>query len=68
MHFGNNLKDRVLRVHTAAKLSGYSERTIRRRIQNREIPATRIGRRAWGIRLSDLSRDHEQDGGSNVGN
>jgi excisionase family DNA binding protein len=68
MHFGNNLKDRVLRVRTVAKLSGYSERTIRRRIQNHEIPASRIGRRAWGIRFSDLGRDHEAHGGDHAGN
>jgi excisionase family DNA binding protein len=68
MYFGSNLKDRILRVRAAAKLSGYSERTIRRRIQNREIPASRIGRRAWGIRFSDLSRDHEKGGCDYVGN
>jgi excisionase family DNA binding protein len=68
MHFGNNLKDRILRVQTVAKLSGYSERTIRRRIQNHEIPASRIGRRAWGVRFSDLNRDHDKDGGDHVGN
>lgn len=68
MHFRNNLEDRVLRVHTVAKLSGYSERTIRRRIQNHEIPASRIGRRAWGVRAADLKRDHETQGDSHAGN
>jgi excisionase family DNA binding protein len=46
--------DRMLRVHTLARLLGCSSRTVRRRIQNDEIPAIRIGRRAWGVRASDL--------------
>ena len=62
MYFGNNWEDRVLRVHTAAKLLGYSERTIRRLIQNHEIPAFRIGRRPWGIRFSDLMKNQLQRG------
>ncbi len=49
--------NRILRVHTAAKILGCSARTVRRRILKREIPATRVGRRAWGIRACDLNRD-----------
>jgi predicted DNA-binding transcriptional regulator AlpA len=32
--------DRLLRVHTAARMLGCSSRTVRRRIQNHELPAT----------------------------
>lgn len=59
--------NRLLRVHNAARILRCSTRTVRRRIENHEIPATRIGRRAWGIRFSDLSRscgdevDHARD-------
>jgi excisionase family DNA binding protein len=59
--------DRVLRVHTLAKLLGCSRRTIRRRIQNHKLPAARIGRRAWGVRASDLNRMITQIGGGHVG-
>jgi excisionase family DNA binding protein len=68
MHFKTEGEERILRVHTVAKLSGCSRRTIRRRIHNHEIPASRIGHRAWGIRASDLSRDHEAYGGDHAGN
>jgi excisionase family DNA binding protein len=59
--------DRVLRVHTLAKLLGCSRRTIRRRIQNHKLPAARIGRRAWGVRASDLNRMITHIGGGHVG-
>jgi excisionase family DNA binding protein len=68
MQFRTESEERILRVHTVAKLSGYSERTIRRRIQNHEIPASRIGRRAWGIRFSDLNKDPDDEGGDHGGN
>ena len=48
--------DRILRVHIVAKLLGYSRRTVRRRIKANKIPAIRIGRRPWGVRVSDLMR------------
>jgi excisionase family DNA binding protein len=60
--------DRILRVHIVAKLLGCSGRTVRRHIQNQRIKAARIGRRAWGIRLSDLDRGPGSSGGSNAGN
>ena len=47
--------ERVLRVHTAAKLLGCSNRTVRRRILEKKIPAARIGQRALGIRISDVN-------------
>ena len=55
--------DRVLRVHTVARLLGCSRRTVRRRILSYEIPARRIGRRAWGVRASDLGRLFGTGGG-----
>jgi excisionase family DNA binding protein len=72
--FGGNMNsvrvesaNRMLRVHTLARLLGCSTRTIRRRIQNEEIPAVRIGRRAWGVRASDLGRPPGNPGGGHVG-
>jgi excisionase family DNA binding protein len=56
-------EDRVLRVHTAARILGCSPRTIRRRILKHEILATRMNRRAWGIRACDLKRG--RGGGGN---
>jgi excisionase family DNA binding protein len=44
----------VVRVHIAAQKLDCSTRTVIRRIRRGQIPATRIGRRAWGIRVSDL--------------
>jgi excisionase family DNA binding protein len=44
------------RIHTIARQLGCSTRTIRRRIQTQAVPAIRIGRRAWGVRASDLNR------------
>jgi excisionase family DNA binding protein len=61
-------EDRILRVHTAAKILGCSTRTIRRRILNHEIPATRMNRRAWGIRACDLERRRGNGGGGYAGN
>lgn len=61
-------EDRILRVHTAAKILGCSSRTIRRRILNHEIPAIRMNRRAWGIRACDLKRHRGNDGGGYAGN
>lgn len=51
--------DRILRVHNVARLLGCSPRTIRRRIQKRQIIAMRIGRRAWGVRACDLQHTNE---------
>jgi|HubBroStandDraft_6_1064221.scaffolds.fasta_scaffold841821_2 excisionase family DNA binding protein len=61
------LVNKILRVHTVARLLGCSRRTIRRRIQQHQIPAFRIGRRAWGIRISELNQVREDGGGSYVG-
>ena len=44
----------VLRVHTVAYWLGCSRRTVRRLIQNGELPAQREGLRAWGILRSDV--------------
>jgi len=60
------MPDRILRVHTVATLLGRSRRTIRRHIQNHEIPAVRVGRRAWGIRASDLPRALASSGGAHA--
>ncbi len=50
MNLGLESQERILRVHTIARLLGCSRReTIRRRIQKKQIPARRIGKRAWGI-------------------
>jgi excisionase family DNA binding protein len=46
--------ERILRVHIAALKLNCSARTIIRKIEHGEIAATRIGRRAWGIRACDL--------------
>lgn len=59
--------DRVLRVHVFAKYLSCSSRTVRRLIQNHEIDAVRIGRRAWGIRFSELNRIRRGKGGRYVG-
>jgi excisionase family DNA binding protein len=57
MNYKSQPADRLLRVHTAARMLGCSPRTVRRRIQNHEIPATRTGcRAAWVIRARDLYR------------
>jgi hypothetical protein len=45
---------RLLRVHVVARLVRRSPRTVRRRIENHELPAIRIGRRAWGVRACDV--------------
>jgi excisionase family DNA binding protein len=55
--------DRILRVHTIAKLLGCSPRTVRRRIQNHVELAIRIGRRAWGVRASKLGQLAHNVGG-----
>jgi len=56
--------DRILRVHTIARLMGRSRRTIRRRIQNRVYPAIRIGRRAWasGVTSKPANGGHFKTG------
>lgn len=43
------MRDDIVLVHIAAKLMGCSPRTIRRKIQSGELPATRVNERAWGI-------------------
>jgi hypothetical protein len=58
--------DRIVRVHTIAKLLGCSPRTVRRRIQNHVELAIRIGRRAWGVRASNLNRLARNVGGGYV--
>lgn len=58
--------DRILRVHTLARLLGCSRRTVRRRIALRLIPAMRIGRRAWGVRASDFWATLARSGGHHV--
>ena len=64
MQLGNrDALDRILRVHTAARQLGCSTRTVRRHVQQHKIPAVRIGRRAWGIRASDLNRTPDDGGG-----
>ena len=63
MTLNDNGADRIVRVHIAAKVAHCSSRTIRRRIQERKLPAFRVGRRAWGIRFADLQRMLEQFGG-----
>jgi excisionase family DNA binding protein len=68
MNMRKEAVDRIIRVHIAARLLRCSGRTIRRRIQNQEIPASRIGRRAWGVRVSDLSPSLGNNGGGYVGN
>jgi len=55
--------DRFVRVHIAARMLGCSPRTVRRRIEHREIPAMRLGRRAWVIRTCDLKRGSDDGGG-----
>ncbi len=59
--------ERVLRVHIAAQKLSCSKRTVIRRIQRGEIPATRIGRRAWGIRAGDLDGKKRGRGGGRDG-
>jgi excisionase family DNA binding protein len=54
---------KVVRVHVAARMLGCSPRTIRRLIQHQEIPAMRLGRRAWGIRACDLKQEWDETGG-----
>ena len=54
---------RFLRVHIVARITGFSIRTVRRRILEKKVPATRIGRRAWGIRISDLPKLTLNNGG-----
>lgn len=44
----------MLRVHIAARRLGCSTRTIRRLIQNGELPAQRYGRRPWLVLSTDL--------------
>lgn len=61
-------EDRILRVHTAAKILGCSPRTIRRRILKRELPAIRMDRRSWGIRACDLKRVRNDGGCDHAGN
>lgn len=68
MFYQKEIEDRIIRVHIAARLLGCSERTIRRYIQNRILPACRLGRRAWGIRFSDLIGNRENQGGEYAGN
>jgi hypothetical protein len=41
--------ERPVCTFAAARKLGLSERTIRRRIQQGQLPAERINRRAWGI-------------------
>jgi excisionase family DNA binding protein len=48
--------DRLLPVHIAARRLDCSDRTLRRWIALRKVPAQRIGRRRWGIRLRDIER------------
>ena len=44
----------VLHVHIAARRLGCSPRTVRRLIQLRTLPAQRLGRRRWGLLVTDV--------------
>nr|WP_075051931.1 helix-turn-helix domain-containing protein [Gordonia malaquae] len=44
-----------LSIRAAAEKSGFSEKTVRRRIADGSIPATRIGPRSIRIREDDLA-------------
>jgi excisionase family DNA binding protein len=44
----------MLRVHIVARRLGRSDRTIRRLIQHGELPAQRLGQRAWGVLSIDV--------------
>ena len=52
----NIAQARPIRVNIAAKRLNCSERTVRRRILNGEITATRLGLRNWTIAPADLDR------------
>lgn len=54
MDLAREFGDRLLRVNCAARRMRCSDRTLRRWIVNGLVPATRLGRRAWGIRPGDL--------------
>jgi Helix-turn-helix domain len=59
MHIATNkvndqLIDRLIRVHIAARVLGRSPRSITRWIGKGRLPATRLNRRSWGIRAVDL--------------
>jgi excisionase family DNA binding protein len=44
----------MLRVHIAARRLGRSPRTIRRFIQNGDLPAQRLGQRPWVVLSTDI--------------
>ena len=48
--------ERLVCVHAAAFRLCCSERTVRRLIQIGELPAIRINRRSWGVRVADITR------------
>jgi len=54
--------DRLISVHIAARRLKRADRTIRRWIARGEVPAERIGRRPWGIRLRDIERLQDRSG------
>ena len=47
--------ERLLPVHIVARHLRCSGRTVRRYIATGRLPAERINRRAWGIRITDVT-------------
>lgn len=53
-HRKESVMDEEVTAAQAAQLTGLSERTIRRRITAREIPARHVARNRYAIRVQDL--------------
>lgn len=48
--------EKLIRVHVVAHRLNLSPRMVRHLIGTGELPASRIGQRAWGVTPSDLDR------------
>ena len=52
--------DRPIRTHHAARILGFSCRTIRHWAQNKLLPAFKEGRKEWRFRRQDVMAFKEQ--------